>query len=121
LNPQPSPFYVEGAEPGDTLAVHFISITHARDVAAATTVPLFGAMDTVPVVDLPKGAPPTWPRLESDTHITSTGSVRPSEDAFRIAQLDLVQRVVGTAERPPVSSYGACTTTCVVAWAYRAA
>ena len=27
LNPQTGPFYVEGAEPGDTLAVHFRSIT----------------------------------------------------------------------------------------------
>jgi acetamidase/formamidase len=31
LNPQTGPFYVEGAEPGDTLAVHFVSIEPARD------------------------------------------------------------------------------------------
>jgi acetamidase/formamidase len=211
LNPQTGPFYVEGAEPGDTLAVHFISMMPARDWAASTTVPLFGAltsthltatlqdalpevvwiweldraaglcrfsardsdmtadlplnpmhgtvgvapanlevrsalvpdafggnmdtpemragvtcylgvnvpgallsigdgharqgegetcgvavecaMDTVLVVDLLKSVPTPWPRLESDTHIMSTGSVRPLEDAFRIAQLDLVQWV----------------------------
>jgi len=44
LNPQTGPFYVEGAEPGDTLAIHFISIEPARDWAASTTVPLFGAL-----------------------------------------------------------------------------
>jgi acetamidase/formamidase len=33
LNPQTGPFYIEGAEPGDTLAVHFVSITPARDWA----------------------------------------------------------------------------------------
>ena len=44
LNPQTGPFYVEGAEPGDTLAVHFISMKPARDWAASTTVPLFGAL-----------------------------------------------------------------------------
>src|SRR3984885_12771307 len=44
LNPQSGPFYVEGAEPGDTLAVHFISIEPSRDWAASTTVPLFGAL-----------------------------------------------------------------------------
>src|SRR6202044_1455957 len=44
LNPQTGPFYVEGAAPGDTLAVHFISIRPARDWAASTTVPLFGAL-----------------------------------------------------------------------------
>jgi acetamidase/formamidase len=211
LNPQTGPFYVEGAEPGDTLAVHFISLEPARDWAASTTVPLFGAltsthltatlqdplpevvwiweldrargtcqfsardsdftaelplnpmhgtvgvapanlevrsalvpdafggnmdtpemragvtcylgvnvegalmsvgdgharqgegetcgvavecaMNTVLAVDLLKEVATPWPRLESDTHIMSTGSARPLEDAFRIAQLDLVQWV----------------------------
>ncbi len=208
LNPQTGPFYVEGAEPGDTIAVHFVSLEPSRDWAASTTVPLFGAltgthatatlheplpevvwiweldrqartcrfqardsehsvllpmdpmhgtigvapanlevrsalvpdahggnldtpemrvgvtcylgvnvaggllslgdgharqgegetcgvavetaMDTVVVVDLIKGLPTPWPRLESDTHLMSTGSARPLEDAFRIAQHDLV-------------------------------
>ncbi|WP_269855891.1 acetamidase/formamidase family protein [Streptomyces sp. RPT161] len=208
LNPQTGPFYVEGAEPGDTVAVHFVSIEPARDWAASTTVPLFGAltsthttaslqeplpevvwmweldrarrtclfsardsgieielpmdpmhgtvgvapaglevrsalvpdahggnmdtpemrsgvtcflgvnvagallslgdgharqgegetcgvavecaMNTVVIVELLKGVNTPWPRLESDTHIISTGSARPLEDAFRIAQLDLV-------------------------------
>ncbi|MBO0822843.1 MAG: acetamidase/formamidase family protein [Actinobacteria bacterium] len=211
LNPQTGPFYVEGAEPGDTLAVHFISVEPARDWAASTTVPLFGAltsthltatlqdplpevvwiweldraaglcrftardsefaadlplnpmhgtvgvapanlevrsalvpdafggnmdtpemragvtcylgvnvaggllsigdgharqgegetcgvavecaMNTVLAVDLIKGVATPWPRLESDTHIMSTGSARPLENAFRIAQTDLVQWV----------------------------
>src|SRR4051812_18199599 len=44
LNPQTGPFFVTGAEPGDTLAVHFVSIEPARDWAASTTVPLFGAL-----------------------------------------------------------------------------
>ena len=208
LNPQTGPFWVEGAEPGDTLAVHFVSMRPSRDWAASTTVPLFGAltgthatatlqpplpevvwiweldrdggtcrfrardsehtavlpidcmhgtvgvapanlevrsalvpdahggnmdtpemragvtcylgvnvdgalfslgdgharqgegetcgvavecaMDTVVIVDLLKGLPTPWPRIESDTHVMSTGSARPLEDAFRIAQHDLV-------------------------------
>ena len=211
LNPQTGPFWVEGAEPGDTLAVHFISIEPSRDWAASTTVPLFGAltsthltatlqpplpevvwiwhldraartarftardsgftvdlpmdpmhgtvgvapanlevrsalvpdahggnldtpemragttcflgvnvegalfslgdgharqgegetcgvavecaMDTVVVVDLVKGRATPWPRIESDTHVMTAGSARPLEDAFRIAQADLVQWV----------------------------
>lgn len=209
LNPQTGPFYVEGAEPGDTLAVHFVSIEPSRDWAASSTVPLFGAltgthltatlqdplpervwiwqvdragrtcrfsaldsdfqvdlpldpmhgtvgvapanlevlsaltpaahggnmdtpemragttcylgvnvegalfslgdgharqgegetcgvavecaMDTVVVVDLVKGSPTPWPRLEDDVHVMSTGSARPLEDAYRIAQVDLVE------------------------------
>ena len=208
LNPQTGPFHVEGAEPGDTLAVHFVSIEPARDWAASTTVPLFGAltathttamlheplpevvwiwkldraartcrfearegswavdlpmdpmhgtlgvapanlevrsalvpdafggnmdtpelragvtcylgvnvpgalvslgdgharqgegetcgvavecaMDTVVVLDVVKGASCPWPRIESDTHLMTTGSARPLEDAFRIAQADMV-------------------------------
>ncbi|UXY23328.1 acetamidase/formamidase family protein [Streptomyces cynarae] len=212
LNPQTGPFHVEGAEPGDTLAVHFVSIEPARDWAASTTVPLFGAltsthttatlqpplpeavwiwqldrerrtalftardsdirielpmdpmhgtvgvapanlevrsalvpdahggnmdtpemragatcylgvnveggllslgdgharqgegetcgvavecaMNTVVIVELLKGVATPWPRIETDTHIISTGSARPLEDAFRISQLDLVQWLV---------------------------
>ncbi|MGE0214742.1 acetamidase/formamidase family protein [Mycolicibacterium sp.] len=44
LNPQTGPFYVTGAEPGDTLALHFVSIEPARTWAASTTIPLFGAL-----------------------------------------------------------------------------
>lgn len=211
LNPQTGPFYVEGAEPGDTLAIHFVSIEPARDWAASTTVPLFGAltgtthtailqpplpevvwiweldrerrvcifqsrdgdtrvelpmdpmhgtvgvapanlevrsalvpdahggnldtpemragvtlylgvnvegalfslgdgharqgegetcgvavetaMNSVVIIDLIKRVMTPWPRLESDTHIMSAGSARPLEDAFRIAQLDLLRWV----------------------------
>jgi acetamidase/formamidase len=209
VNPQTGPFHIEGAEPGDTLAVHFVSIEPARDWGASTTIPLFGAltsthatatlqeplpevvwiyqldrtarlcrfesrfgdfvvdlpmdpmhgtvgvapaslevrsalvpdayggnmdtpemragvtcylgvnvpgamfslgdgharqgegetcgvavecaMDTVVIVDLLKGVPCPWPRIESDTHIMTAGSARPLEDAFRVAQVDLTQ------------------------------
>jgi acetamidase/formamidase len=208
VNPQTGPFYIEGAEPGDTVAVHFVSITPARDWGASTTIPLFGAltsthltallneplpelvwmyqldraggtcrftarhgdlsvdlpmdpmhgtvgvapanlearsalvpdafggnmdtpemragttcylgvnvegallslgdgharqgegetcgvavetaMNTVLVVDLLKGRPCPWPRLEDDRHIMTAGSARPLEDAFRIAHVELI-------------------------------
>jgi acetamidase/formamidase len=44
INPQTGPFYVEGAEVGDTLAIHLIDVQPARDWAVSTTVPLFGAL-----------------------------------------------------------------------------
>jgi len=224
LNPQTGPFYIEGAEPGDTVAVHFVSIEPARDWAASTTVPLFGAltgthltallnepleevtwiwqldraartcrftarksdftadlpmspmhgtvgvapaqnevrsalvpdafggnmdtpemragttcylgvnvpgallslgdgharqgegetcgvavecaMNTVLIVDLVKGAAPTpWPRLENDEYIMSAGSARPLEDAFRIAQHDMVTWVAALCGLDPLDSY----------------
>ncbi|HEY7522567.1 MAG TPA: acetamidase/formamidase family protein, partial [Candidatus Limnocylindrales bacterium] len=44
INPQTGPFHVDGAEPGDTLAIHLIDVQPARDRAVSTTVPLFGAL-----------------------------------------------------------------------------
>lgn len=44
INPQTGPFHVEGAEPGDTLAIHLVDVQPARDWAVSTTVPLFGAL-----------------------------------------------------------------------------
>ncbi|MFJ1537545.1 acetamidase/formamidase family protein [Micromonospora chalcea] len=44
LNPVSGPFFVEDAEPGDTLAVHLVSITPARDWGVSSTFPHFGAL-----------------------------------------------------------------------------
>lgn len=208
LNPQTGPFYVDGAKPGDTLALHFVSIEPARDIGAATTVPFFGtltsdaqtatlqealpelvwlyeldnakrtvtyhaksaeltlelpmdpmhgtvgvapaalearsslvpdshggnldtpemragvtaylgvnvegalfslgdgharqgegeacgtgvevAMNSVIIVELIPATPTPWPRLESDTHLMSIGAARPLENAYRVAQVDMV-------------------------------
>lgn len=216
LNPQTGPFYVEGAEPGDTLVAHFLDIVPRGGQGVSTTVPLFGsltatsftamlheplpertwiyeidnaagvvrydaldspftvdlpldpmhgtvgvapplgevrssltpgswggnmdtpemragttcylgvnvegalfslgdgharqgegetcgvavecAMDTVLVLDLVKGCPTPWPRLEDDTYLMTTGSARPLEDAFRIAHTEMthwVQQLTG--------------------------
>src|SRR4028119_1467770 len=34
VNPQTGPFFVEGAEPGDTLALHFVAMEAAREWGA---------------------------------------------------------------------------------------
>ena len=44
LNPVTGPIHVEGAEPGDTLAVHLVEIAPARDWAVSATFPHFGAL-----------------------------------------------------------------------------
>jgi acetamidase/formamidase len=223
VNPQTGPFELEGAEPGDTLVLHFVSIEPSRDWAASTTIPFFGsltgthataglqeplpekiwmyevdakrrtvtfralrgghtvqlpldpmhgtvgvapanfearislvpdyyggnmdtpemragttcylgvnvagalfslgdghcrqgegescgvaveaAMDTVVVADLLKGVATPWPRLENDTHVMSVGSARPLEDAFRIAQVDLVQWLAGEFGMDQLDAY----------------
>jgi acetamidase/formamidase len=63
-------------------------------------------MNTVLIVDLIKGAPPTpWPRLENDLYVMSAGSARPLEDAFRIAQHDLVTWVSALCGLDPLDAY----------------
>jgi amidase len=44
LNPQTGPIFVEGAEPGDTLAVKIESIEPTRDFAVSALVPYFGGL-----------------------------------------------------------------------------
>jgi acetamidase/formamidase len=223
LNPQTGPFFVEGAEPGDTLAVHFVSIEPRHAWGVSANVPFFGsltatpttamlhpalaertwyyeldlqerlvryaavdsaftldlpldpmhgtvgvapalgearsslapgawggnmdtpemragvtcylgvnvegalfslgdgharqgegetcgvavetAMDTVVILDLVKGVYTDWPRLESDTHLVSTGSTKPLEDAFRIAHADMTGWVGGELGLSPLDAY----------------
>lgn len=44
VNPQTGPFYVEGAEPGDTLVLHLVDLQPARDWGASAVMPFFGGM-----------------------------------------------------------------------------
>ena len=43
-NPQTGPFYVEGAEPGDTIAVHILKLEPARTYGVSSFSPGFGAI-----------------------------------------------------------------------------
>ena len=67
FNPQTGPFHVEGAEPGDTLALHFVSLEPARDWAVSTTFPLFGSLtSTLRTVTLQDPLPEVVWRYELD-------------------------------------------------------
>jgi acetamidase/formamidase len=44
VNPQTGPFWVEGAEPGDTLALHLVALEPARDWGASAHIPFFGGL-----------------------------------------------------------------------------
>src|SRR6185312_71103 len=60
VNPQTGPFYVEGAEPGDTLALHFVAMEPARDFGASAAIPFFGGLtSTDRVVTLQDPLPDT--------------------------------------------------------------
>ena len=49
LNPQTGPIYVEGAEPGDALAVHIQRIEPTRDFAVSALIPYFGGLTSTPI------------------------------------------------------------------------
>jgi acetamidase/formamidase len=60
VNPQTGPFHVEGAEPGDTLALHLVELEPARDWGASAAIPFFGGMtSTDRVVTLQEPLPDT--------------------------------------------------------------
>jgi len=44
VNDQTGPFYVKGAEPGDTLVLHLLKVRPNRDFAVSTHIPHFGAL-----------------------------------------------------------------------------
>jgi amidase len=44
VNPQTGPFYIEGAEPGDTLSVHIDKIDFNRDWGWGGSIPYFGVL-----------------------------------------------------------------------------
>jgi acetamidase/formamidase len=48
-NPQTGPVYIEGAEPGDTLAVRIENIEPTRDWAVSATIPFFGGLTSTPL------------------------------------------------------------------------
>lgn len=44
VNDQTGPFYVENAEPGDTLVLHLLKVSPSRDYAVSTHLPHFGVL-----------------------------------------------------------------------------
>ncbi len=52
------------------------------------------SMDVTFQFDLIKGKRVRWPRIENGEYIMATGSVRPLMDAFRIAQIELINWLV---------------------------
>lgn len=98
LNPQTGPFYVEGAQPGDTLALHFVSIEPSRDYAASTTVPLFGALtSTHDTATLQDPLPEVMWMYEVDRE-RRTATFRPRSDGPDISMpLDPMHGTVGVA------------------------
>jgi acetamidase/formamidase len=81
VNPQTGPFYVEGAEPGDTLVLHLVALEPARDWGASAAIPFFGGMtSTDRVVTLQEPLPDTTWIYELDRDRGTVGFVARHSD-----------------------------------------
>jgi acetamidase/formamidase len=100
VNPQTGPFYVEGAEPGDTLALHLVALEPARDWAASAAIPFFGGLtgtDRVATLQDPL-ADTTW-IYEVDRARNTVGFVATSVDMRVELPIEPMLGTVGVA--PP--------------------
>jgi acetamidase/formamidase len=87
-------------------AMFSLGARHARQREGETSgVAVETALDPLVIVDLVKGVSTAWPRIESDTHLLSTGSTKPLEDAFRIAHSDLTGWVGAELGLSPLDAY----------------
>ncbi|MBI1805465.1 MAG: acetamidase/formamidase family protein [Ignavibacteria bacterium] len=74
-NPQTGPFYIEGAQPGDVLAVHIVEISPAREYAISSNYPGFGALtgtEYTAVLNLPLQEKLWWYNVNNSTRTAST-------------------------------------------------
>jgi acetamidase/formamidase len=79
---------------------------HARQGEGETCgVAVECAMDSTVILDVVRGHPTPWPRLESDGYVMTTGSARPLEDAFRIAHQQMVVWVAELTGMSIIDSY----------------
>ena len=99
VNPQTGPFYVEGAEPGDTLVLHLVDLEPARDWGASAAIPFFGGMtSTDRTVTLQEALPDTTWIYELDRDAgTVTFAARHSEHRIELP----VEPMLGTVGVAP--------------------
>jgi acetamidase/formamidase len=98
VNPQSGPFYIEGAEPGDTLALHLVELTPARSFGASSTIPFFGGLtSTDRTATLQDPLPErTW-IYEVDTERWTVGFQAQASDLWVELPMDPMLGTVGVA------------------------
>jgi acetamidase/formamidase len=98
LNPQTGPFFVEGAMPGDVLAVHFARIEPRNTTGFSTTVPLFGALTANGFTQMLHSALPemTW-RYDIDKEARTVRYQARESTALYTLPLDPMHGTVGVA------------------------
>lgn len=87
-NPQTGPFYVEGAEPGDTLVVHFDRLWPNRKMATSATLIAPNVVDPYYVAQMPKEWPKEWGRGEWELDLQE-GTARLTSPKSKLENLKL--------------------------------
>ncbi len=88
-NPQSGPFFVEGAEPGDTLVVEIVRLTPNRDTGWTASVIAENVLDPADVRHLPASQQTTW-RIH---HANRTVALAEPPESLRDLVLPLVPMV----------------------------
>ena len=78
-NPQSGPFYVEGAEPGDTLVVEIVRLTPNRDTGWTASVIAGNVLDPEDIRGLPAGGAVIW-RIDRENRTVALTD--PTANAF---------------------------------------
>jgi acetamidase/formamidase len=100
INPQTGPFYVEGAEPGDTLVLHLVAVEPARNWGVSAAIPFFGGMtSTDRVVTLQDPLPDTTWIYELDRDRNTVAfAARHSEHRIELP----IEAMLGTVGVAPI-------------------
>jgi acetamidase/formamidase len=94
VNPQTGPFYIEGAEPGDTLKVHIDKIALNRDWGWGGAIPYFGALA------------PEYKTMMVTPPVTDTLFIWQLDRSRNIAVLNMPKSKVGKVEVPVRPFFG---------------
>jgi acetamidase/formamidase len=98
VNPQTGPFYVDGAGPGDTLALHFARIEPRESYGVSTTVPLFGSLTTTGVTAMLHSPLPEMTWIYRIDRGSRTVHYEANESGLRVElPLDPMHGTVGVA------------------------
>ena len=102
VNPQTGPFYLEGADPGDTLVLHLVALEPARESGASAAIPFFGGMtSTDRTVSLQAALPDTTWIYELDRARNSlTFAARHSDHRIELP----VEPMLGTVGVAPAGN-----------------